>query len=391
MAFNLKGKTMAEATEMLNNALDKADAGEQIVNGKIIIEKEDGTPVEVTDDNQVITKAHLDNTLKPYTESYATLNINIPFHMDMDAYIQVEVHADSGINNHQDSQIIHTAHMYTRRELTGISVPKHTTCTILYHSARFGIKITENIDIKDENEYNIKLQPPVATLFKESHKNSGGKLSASECEEALDSLSSGVYTSLKDNTKYFCMFITESCSVMLPNKEVDMFILGAGSDANDRTWDGEASEWRGYGVGGKIKEVSYDCSSKNQYAYITIGAEDWYDSSVKISNEILSNDFETIFTTEKSAMYSNKNDGVYPFGDESFVYLYGASGTDGETDSSAYNTGGGWDGYVSSSSNALSDNHGKFYGAGGSYRNHGSNAGVGDGYQGIVIMRWEVE
>ena len=56
MAFSLKGKTMAEATQMLDNALDKSDTGEQAVNGVLKIEDTEGNPIDVADDNQVITK-----------------------------------------------------------------------------------------------------------------------------------------------------------------------------------------------------------------------------------------------------------------------------------------------------------------------------------------------
>lgn len=61
MAFNLKGKTMAEATQMLDQALDKSDVGEQIINGIVKIEDTDGNPIEVIGENQVITKSDWKN------------------------------------------------------------------------------------------------------------------------------------------------------------------------------------------------------------------------------------------------------------------------------------------------------------------------------------------
>ena len=57
MAITLThGMSMAEATQKLNNALDKSDTEEQVINGAVIAEDIDGNPIPVSKDSQLLTK-----------------------------------------------------------------------------------------------------------------------------------------------------------------------------------------------------------------------------------------------------------------------------------------------------------------------------------------------
>lgn len=330
--------SMEQATRMLENSLDKSDVGEQIINGVIKIEDEGGSPVELKHKNQVITKKHIDDRF----DAYVTVNINIPFNIDLDSEIS----------------ICYTKHNYyvyrckcnERTAINGIQVPKGNIYTIWYESTKTTTFVEYTLDLSNADHsisvYNIDLIP-VAKL----NMLEGG-------------YKGGLY-----NKYCYAIFINSCDNILLPNTNVEMFILGSGQNGRGNKSPTNTTSMY-YGYGGKRTTVTIP--GDNNIASIAIGANSdwnisWVDSYVNIG--------ENTYSSSLSGECSNLSDGVLPFNEPAFVNLYGASGNH---EGLSYKTGGGSSGEV----------NGKFFGAGGGSR--GVNAG-GWGSNGIVIMRWRVE
>jgi len=354
MAFSLKGKTMAQATQMLDNALDKSDTGEQIINGIIKIKNDDGTPIDVQDENQVITQKYVDDKF----DAYMTLNISIPHNIDLDAELTIEstefYHDNEDSFESKEYDRLYQCKVGSRTSIKGIQLPKNGTYKIKYESTKTTTVYEAILDLKkfdfDTNVYSMDIIP-VATL--------DGVVEISDYGDASRLLYSTTHNGGVHNNYYYAIFLTSCDRIILPNKNVEMFIMSAGQNAkitNNRA---------GYGFGGKRKKIT--ANGNGDIASVTVGMNSWSDSSVTIGNGG--------YTTANSTNYSDKSDGVFPFDEDAFGDLYGASGSSSTV---RYSTGGGYNNY--------GFYPGMFFGAGAC----GVKSEDSYGFQGIVIMRWEV-
>lgn len=384
MAIELTGKTMAEATIQLEGALDKLDTGAQTINGTVLVEDKYGNPIDIISKNQVITKKHLDESMG----AYITLNISIPFNIDMDSEIIIRCDNiiefkdavfirndyikspssysfDDSISSCKKNPLAFCCKTYGNKNINGIRLPKYSNYTIQYVSDKSCIRCTANLI------YNPNIDTYDITINKDAYFQGDISIS-SKYQHSYNIIyinpntSPSGYVSIAGysggiNNGYLYFPFIRSCEgiILPPDKTVELFMLGAGGDGNRNSK---------YGSGGKHKQISIKTDSYTEMSVI-IGATNWSDSKVIIG--------DVEYSTENGE-YSDLADGVYPFDNqELFRRKYGASGSQGVD---YYEYGGGH----STSTSAYYG--GYFFGAGGAYH----DGSTGKGFQGIVIMRFEV-
>lgn len=371
MAFKFKDKngeniSMADATQMLENALDKSDTGEQSIKGIIKIEDANGNPVDVENDNQVITKKFVNDKFGAYT----TVNINIPFNIDIDSEIKIVS------NLYKD--VLYCSKCGKRTSINGIQLPNNNEYTIYYKSDKTMTFVEKPLDLTTNQSKTVDvILEPILSLGSIELPEVGNADYAYQLKsfainhEGYGKASVQGYSGGKNNNYYYAIFIN-SCDKLYVDKckKVELFILGSGQDASNGT----------KGRGGKRLTIENIGGLDKADVSVVVGATSWVDSSVKI------NGFEY---SSADGKYSDNEVGVYPFEDSSLSKsLYGASGSNTST---GYDTGGG---YRSASLGGIGRLGGHFFGAGGGAQidvgEYVDNSLYGSGFQGIVIMRWEV-
>ena len=362
---NGKNISMAKATQMLENALDKTDNGEQIINGVVKVEDNEGNPIEVTDENQIITKKYIDDLYK----SYITLNISIPFNIDIDSEIiissvdspTISPLVDSPSYSYNNNFTVFYCKTNARKSINCIHIPRQKKYIIQYVSYKTWVfqDFELNIEDQDISVCNITLNP-LAKLDKFNFPTEGSNsYFILRQSNANNSLNPGGVTGGICNGYFYSMIMLSCDNIIIPpNKDIEIFLLGAGQTRTNQEYLHNGSVY-----GGKRKYITVN-TQVDTLVSILIGASNWDDSVIKIG--------DTTYSTDDSTEYAKTMDynGILPFNEDAFIHKYGAA-SDGDT-------GGGGTKLPNVSNKRASS--GFFFGAGGN-----------TGFQGIVIMRWKVD